>query len=324
MFVLWVWAGVVSGGVHGGGMAWWCCGLRWGEGRPELRWFAPRRAERGSPLVFGQELAFVAQGVRCCVGVWRGGRRTTCPTGAAVPVRGARDQCAECARIDRSFSVAADTHAGDQRPYAVYLAWFGPGLLKVGITGVRRGPARLYEQGAVAFAWLGRGPLMAARRAEELLGAALKVPDRIPYARKRIVRAALPPPDERVAELRDCHARAGALAAWPESLERVAFEPVDHADLFGIGGEELARGWVVRELGDGGGVAGTLVGAAGPDLYLRPRGGGGVVVVDARLLSGWRLRAADAAQPGVSVPVDPLAAPAAGEGSGGGVQGGLF
>ncbi|MDI3402664.1 DUF2797 domain-containing protein [Streptomyces cavernicola] len=305
-------------------MAWWCAGVRWREGRPELRWFGDGRGERGSVLGFGQELAFVARGERCCVGVWRAGRRTPCPVGAVVPGRGTRDQCAECARIDRSFSVAADTNAADQRPYAVYLAWFGPGLLKVGITGVRRGPARLLEQGAVAFAWLGRGPLMAARRAEELLGAALKVPDRISYARKRAARLDLPPLAARVAELRDCHARAVALAGWPESLRRVEFEPVDHAGLFGL--EELrdvAEVRVVRELVDGGGVAGRLVGVAGPDLLLRPRDGGGPVVVDGRLLGGWRLVAAEteAERAGVSVPVEALTV--RDEGSRG-VQGGLF
>ncbi|MFM9369071.1 DUF2797 domain-containing protein [Streptomyces sp. Da 82-17] len=304
-------------------MAWSCAGVRWAEGRPELRWFGAGR-ERGSALAFGQELAFVARGERRCVGVWRAGRRTPCPVGAVVPGRGTRDQCAECARIDRSFSVAADTNAGDQRPYAVYVAWFGPGLLKVGITGVRRGPARLHEQGAVAFAWLGRGPLMAARRAEELLGAALKVPDRIPYARKRAVRLALPPVEERLAELRDCHARAVALPGWPESLERSEFQPVDHTDLFGLDAmraEPAAQVRVVRELVAGGGVAGRLVGAAGPDLFLRPRDGGGPVVVDGRLLGGWELVAADAERVGVSVPVEPLSVR---EEAGGGVQGGLF
>ncbi|MDI3388668.1 DUF2797 domain-containing protein [Streptomyces sp. B-S-A8] len=303
-------------------MAWWCAGVRWGAGRVELRWVGDGRGERGSVLAFGQELAFVVRGERRCVGVWRAGRRTPCPTGAGLPGRGTRDQCAECARVDRSFSVAADTHAGDQRPYAVYLAWFGPGLLKVGITGVRRGPVRLQEQGAVAFAWLGRGPLMAARRAEDLLGTALKVPDRIPYARKRAARFALPPLEARVAELRDCHARAVALAGWPESLERVGFEPVDHTEVFGLGGMGEGSGArVVRELADGGGVAGRLVAAAGPDLCLRPRDGGGPLVVDGRLLSGWRLVAGDAERVGVSVPVEPLGGR---DGERGGVQGGLF
>src|SRR5690606_41839281 len=96
------------------------------------------------------------------------------------------------ARLDRAHSVAADTLADDPRPYRVYLAWFGPGMVKVGITAAARGPVRLLEQGAVCFSWLGTGPLMAARRTEELLRAALRVPDRIPYADKRAVRAVLP------------------------------------------------------------------------------------------------------------------------------------
>ncbi|MFD6726323.1 DUF2797 domain-containing protein, partial [Streptomyces sp. NPDC060131] len=107
----------------------------------------------------------------------------------------------------------------DPRPYRVYLAWFGPGLVKVGITAYERGSARLLEQGAVCFSWLGCGPLMAARRTEELLRAALGVPDRIPYAHKRAVRAALPESEvERAAEIAGLHARAVALGGWPEAL----------------------------------------------------------------------------------------------------------
>ncbi|CAO0827451.1 hypothetical protein SMICM17S_01872 [Streptomyces microflavus] len=93
--------------------------------------------------------------------------------------------------------MAADTLLDDPRTYRVYLAWFGPGMVKVGITREERGAARLREQGAVAFTWLGRGPLMAARRTEEVLRAALGVPDRIPYARKRAVRGRLPGEQER-------------------------------------------------------------------------------------------------------------------------------
>ncbi|MFC7306075.1 DUF2797 domain-containing protein [Streptomyces monticola] len=306
-------------------MTWWCAGLRWAEGRPALKWYAPGRAERSSPLSCGQDIAFVARGGRQCVGVWRGGRRTPCPVSAAVPARGTRDQCAECARIDRSFSVAADTNAGDPRPYAVYLAWFGPGLLKVGITAVERGPARLLEQGAVAFVWLGRGPLMAARRAEELLGSVLKVPDRIPYAQKRAVRATLPPLEERAAELRACHERAAGLAGWPESLERVPYQLTDHSGAFGLtgrGAPEMTG--TVRELVPDGVVAGRLVAAAGPDLHLRPAqgdGGAGALVIDTRLMSGWRLAAAG---PNAAVSVPVSAPPADESGGAGAVQGGLF
>lgn len=240
---------------------------------------------------------------------------------AVVSPRGTGARCEECARLDRAHSVAADTLADDPRPYRVYLAWFGPGLVKVGITRVERGSARLLEQGAVTFSWLGQGPLMAARRTEELLRAALGVPDRIPYADKRAVRAVLPGAGERLAEIRELHARAGELDGWPESLGRAPFEPVDHTDLFGLEGLPPARG-VVRELAAGGAVSGELYGAAGPDLHLLT--GLGVVVLDTRLMTGWDLTGAGDADAvggsGITFPVKELPGPAPDAG----VQDGLF
>ncbi|MFJ5546993.1 DUF2797 domain-containing protein [Streptomyces sp. NPDC093225] len=293
----------------------WCCtGLRWRPAGPALTWYAVgseqtdgTRRTRESPLAYGRPLAFAARGARRCVGVRRAGRWTPCPGGREVPARAGRDQCPECARLDRSFSVAADTNAADPRPYRVYLAWFGPGLTKVGITAEERGPARLLEQGAVAHSWLGRGPLMAARRTEEVLRAALGVPDRIPYARKRAVRAVLPPVAERRAELAGLHARALGVPGWTETLEPLPCVVADHAEVFGLAGLPRPTG-VVAELVDGGTVAGRLVAAAGPDLHLADG-----LVVDTRLLCGWVLTAPGETA-GTSVPIAPVGPdPAAGQ-----------
>ncbi|MET7982406.1 DUF2797 domain-containing protein [Streptomyces sp. NPDC005281] len=294
---------------------WTCSGLRWSGDGPVLVWGGGRT----SPLSPGRRVAFgvVDGGVRTCVGA----RGNACPVRAVVSPRGTGARCEECARLDRAHSVAADTLADDPRPYRVYLAWFGPGLVKVGITRVERGSARLLEQGAVTFSWLGQGPLMAARRTEELLRAALGVPDRIPYADKRAVRAVLPGAGERLAEIRELHARAGELDGWPESLGRAPFEPVDHTDLFGLEGLPPARG-VVRELAAGGAVSGELYGAAGPDLHLLT--GLGVVVLDTRLMTGWDLTGAGDADAvggsGITFPVKELPGPAPDAG----VQDGLF
>ncbi|MGI5444526.1 DUF2797 domain-containing protein [Streptomyces sp. CA-243310] len=283
-------------------MTWWCTGIRWKDGGPSIGWYGPQRGERGSPLGYGHRLAFAARGERHCLGVWRAGRRTPCPTGRPVPGRAGNSQCPECARLDRSFSVAADTNVADPRPYRVYLAWFGPGLLKVGITAEERGPARLLEQGAVTWAWLGRGPLMATRRTEELLRAALGVPDRIAYARKRAVRAHLPPRAERAEEVAELHARAAVLPGWPESLERLGCEVVDHAAPFGLDTlPEPVR--VVTEMVADGTVTGTLVGAAGPDLHFADG-----LVVDTRLLAGWEL-VAPLEDGGAEVPTTVVAPP---------------
>lgn len=246
-----------------------------------LLWDGGRR----SPLSWGKRVAFaVAEGgVRGCVGA----RGHACPVRAPVSGRSTGARCEECARLDRAHSVAADGIADDPRPYRVYLAWFGPGLVKVGITAVERGSARLLEQGAVCFCWLGSGPLMAARRTEELLRAALRVPDRIPYAEKRAVRGALPgDEEERLCEIREVHGRAVELAEWPESLTRAPFEGVDHLAVFGLDAAPAAR----REIGElvaGGAVSGELVAAAGPDLHLVS--GEEVIVLDTRLMRGWEL-----------------------------------
>ncbi|GGR80184.1 hypothetical protein GCM10010284_11740 [Streptomyces rubiginosohelvolus] len=291
-----------------------------------------------SVLAYGTGLGFRAVGERHCVGA----RGNVCPLGAVVPGRSTGGRCAECARLDRAHSVAADTMADDPRTYRVYLAWFGPGMVKVGITGEERGAARLREQGAVAFSWLGRGPLMAARRTEEVLRAALGVPDRIPYARKRAVRGQLPGPEERAGAVAELYARAAALEGrgWPESLERLPLEVVDQVGVFGLDRapdadadadpapgrsvRESAPAPVraVRELVDGGVVAGRLVAAAGPDLHLAVADGG-VVVLDTRLITGWDLTAVTRATGATEVTGSDVRVPLIDIG-GGGVQGGLF
>lgn len=291
---------------------WWCAGLGWGGGEPGLRW----EGGRVSRLSYGGVLGFRVVGERRCVGA----RGNPCPVRAVVPGAATQARCAQCGRLDRLFSVASDGVPDDPRTYRVYLAWFGPGLVKVGITAEERGAVRLLEQGAVAFCWLGRGPLMAARRTEELLRAALGVPDRVPYARKREVRGALPVREERARELALLYGRAVGLDGWAETLEPVPFAAFDHAEAFGLAdsGGDGAGSCVVREAVDGGGVAGRLVAAAGPDLHLRIAGGD-VLVLDTRLLVGWRLEGADAGA-GVTVPVRPLRAAT----GGGAEQGGLF
>ncbi len=277
--------------------AWKCSGLRWAADGPVLTWVGGRR----SALVRGRRVAFgVAEGgVRTCVGA----RGHACPARAGVPGRSTGARCEECARLDRAHSVAADTIADDPRPYRVYLAWFGPGLVKVGITAYERGAARLLEQGAVCFSWLGHGPLMAARRTEELLRAALGVPDRVPYAQKRAVRSGLPRSEgERAAEIAELHARAVALGGWPESLTPTPFCGTDHVAVFGLQGGEGGGPAVVGEVTElvaGGAVGGELVAVAGPDLHLATERG--VVVLDTRLMTGWGLVPAEGEPCGVPV-----------------------
>ncbi|MFI1656575.1 DUF2797 domain-containing protein [Streptomyces sp. NPDC020472] len=288
-------------------MEWWSRGIDWTGGAPGLRW----RGGRVSTLTYGQRLAFRAVGVRRCPGA----RGNACPLAAVVPGRSTGGRCPECARLDRAHSVAADTVADDPQPYRVYLAWFGPGMTKVGITAEARGEARLLEQGAVAFSWLGRGPLMAARRTEEVLRQALGVPDRVAYERKRAARHALPPAGDRAREVEELYRRARAVGGWTETLEPLEFAARDHAGAFRLDGLPRLDG-TVAELVGGGVVTGRLLAAAGPDLHLLAPDGR-CLVLDTRLVRGWILEAAGEGE-GFSVPV--TAAAAAAEGA----QEGLF
>ncbi|GAA2710005.1 MULTISPECIES: DUF2797 domain-containing protein [Streptomyces] len=268
---------------------WLCAGLRWSADGPALVWRRPGRGERLSPLPPGRALSFTTGAGRHCVGVRRGGRHTPCPTGAGVPATVTSAQCADCARLDRSRSVAADTLADDPRPYDVYLAWFGPGLVKVGITATERQGIRLLEQAALSYVLLGRGPLMAARRAEAVLGAALAVPDRIPYAAKRTARHPLPPRERRARELAATHAQALGLAGLPESLHTLPPAVVHHDEAFHT--EGIRTGGALAELAPGCTVAGRVAAVAGPDVHLETAEGH-QLVVDARQLAGWPLTAA--------------------------------
>ncbi len=106
---------------------------------------------------------------------------------------------------------------------------------------------------------------------------------------------------KRQAEIEELHGRAVALPAWPDSLTPAPCQPVDHGEAFGLTDLPAALG-EVTELVAGGVVSGRLLAAAGPDLHMET--GGGVVVVDTRLMTGWELVAPGAGGSGeLTVPV---------------------
>lgn len=288
----------------------WCTGIRWHDGRPAWGWRDARGGTRMSPVEVGgtARFAVAADGVRRCGGVARGGRWVACPYSAELTWTARGDQCARCAALDRSSSVAADTRADDPRPYSVYLAYFGPGLHKVGITATARGAARLLEQAAVCFTFLGEGPLMTARRTEAVLGAALRIPDRVSGTAKRGPRFRLPPARTRSAELRAVYEEVTALrGSLPDSLRPCAFKPVDHAALFGLDGAQAGPEAEVTELPPGSVLAGAVTAVAGRDLYLRTADRR--LLLDTRLAAGLALMATGATR--TTVPTAPVRAAAA-------------
>ena len=289
--------------------SWRCTGAQWTPDGPALGWASPAQGERQSPLLLPDgPLAFAVAGERRCVGVPRAGRRVDCPAGAVIPPGAANPLCPDCAAMDRRHSVAADTALDDPRPYRLYLAWFGPGLVKVGITAAERGDRRLLGQGALVHSWLGEGALPGVRRAERVLGTALGLPDRMAHAAKATARTlatsadgvadAVDAADPAAAELQAVHRAAHGHAAWPDTVARLPFTAHDHTAAYHFDRARPPRPErLLSRLAPGATVAGTLTAIVGPDAYLRPPGTGPLLLVDLRLLAGWQLTRTDPAAP---------------------------
>lgn len=92
---------------------------------------------------------------RHCVG-WRNittGERFSCPDTASVPAK--YEQCTVCQKrtgFNPAFyhanSVSSQQEARNQEPHLLYLAHFGPGTIKIGLSHAKRKNGRLLEQGA--------------------------------------------------------------------------------------------------------------------------------------------------------------------------------
>ncbi|MFC1416253.1 DUF2797 domain-containing protein [Streptacidiphilus cavernicola] len=277
----------------------------WDQGTALLEWSAPGGGtSRTSPLNIDTDLAFTAGADRRCIGVWRSGRHRHCPMSAPLAPTARTAQCAACQAADRADSIAADTRLHDPRPFAVYLAHHG-GAVKVGITAVERGDARLLEQGALASTVISTGALIAARRAEHLLAAALGLPDRMSAARKRLARARPGTAAERAADLLDTAERAGELA-WPQGQDRCEPQVRDHTAAYGLPADGLRPTAALLPLAPGDVISGRIACRIGTDFYLDNVSG--LVLLDTRLLAGWAL---GRAEPGTAptAALEPLAPP---------------
>ncbi|MEV6416224.1 DUF2797 domain-containing protein [Kribbella sp. NPDC051718] len=282
--------------------AWRVTGVGWRDGVAQLEWVGDgRNVVRRSPLQVGAELAFGFEGERRCVGFWRAGRRLGCSTRTVLAAGGRSGQCIDCQGMERANSVAADTRLDDPRPYNVYLAHHGS-VIKVGITAVERGEARLLEQGALASVMISAGSLVGARRVEMTLGAALGLPDRVGVSRKRAARVQPGSAAERSTGLLGVVEQIGAMD-WPEGQVRCEALVSDHVATYGLPDDGLRAEVAMTEPVGGGVIAGRIVCAIGSDLYVETPVG--LLLLDTHLLAGWTLgRAPAGAEP--TVPLEKL------------------
>ena len=274
-------------------------GLTKSLGRGAMGWSAPawlarRRASGGGELAgpAGARRAF-----------WRregssgSGRRVErrCSGARGNPVRRCRAEYLGSHRSARGWTGRTRwprTRSPTTRAHpAFYLAWFGPGMVKVGITRESRTAARPLE-GALSPGW-GAGPLMGPGAGRSGRVRRSGCPTGSVRAQARTCGVSCPDGGTGDRGRGSARRRAGRGTGLPDSLERLPFEAVDHAGSFGldgVGGRRRpggARGWSTAGV-----VAGRLVAVVGPHLHLGtgPRGVG----AGARLITGWVLVGADA------------------------------
>ncbi|MGH3822066.1 MAG: DUF2797 domain-containing protein [Pseudonocardiaceae bacterium] len=188
----------------------------------------------------------------------------------------------------------------DGREYALYLAWFGPGLMKVGLTATERGTDRLAEQGALAFTWLARGRLPAVRAGEQRISASGLAPERRQRRVKLAVWWKLPDQTQRQDDLRTAYQEISETVSWPAGLDREACAVVDLVEPFGLDAFPDACQEIIA-LASGAVLSGTVRCAIGRDLLLDTPDG--PILADTRLLAGWPLHPTTAAPTGLGLRV---------------------
>jgi hypothetical protein len=277
---------------------WWCTGVSWRGGQPALTLVDVDGREHTKQLRYGTRLGVQIIGSRRCIGIWRGDVRS-CPFDSPLTAAQADAQCDACAAADPGRALARDATV-DARTFRVYLATFGAGVLKVGITAAERGPERLREQGALAFTWLAEGSHPAARAAEAAVAAARMATERPRRAAKLAGWTQRGDLEQRRRALTTVATAAHRLPTWPAEATPTVVDVVDHAELYGLAAYADGSGGLPEHLEDvdqftpGAILTGRIRALIGPELVLDPQGSEYTadqvqrgLVISGRTLAGW-------------------------------------
>jgi len=247
--------------------------------------------EVSRPAVPGSLVSWTLHGPRRCTGTWTGASRRPCPATAQVAADGTDSQCPACAAADRGRQIARDAALGDDgREYLLYLAWFGTGLVKIGLTAADRGRDRLLEQGAIAFIPLAAGPYTPIRQAERLTSAAGLAAERISSRAKITAWWHLPMPAERAAQLTAARDRIAGQITWPGRVRLLPCAVTDQAADFGLDQNPPGAYTEVTSFSDPAALGGHILLAAGWHLLLRTPSG--PLLADMRHAAGRVIRSA--------------------------------
>lgn len=144
-------------------------------------------------LIMGQELALqFGMSTRHCTGWVDFENRRQEPCSDHTTVEGKYEQCIKCRNLTgfnpafyHAATVSKQQESINQKPHFVYLAYFGPGLIKVGISQESRGIRRILEQGAKAAIKLDTFPsALVARQYEAKIAALENVAENVTSSKK--------------------------------------------------------------------------------------------------------------------------------------------
>jgi hypothetical protein len=274
--------------------------MYWQAGEPVLT-AAHGGRHTALTLHAGLQVGWRLAGPRRCIGVWRAAEQTrqSCPHRAQVTGTGTDAQCSSCATVDTGRALARDLWRDDDREFVLYLAWFGPGLHKVGLTAAERKADRLLEQAALAYALLARGQLTLVRHAEQLISSWGLAGERVTGRAKMRCWWQLPVAAERAAHVERAAARVRDGIGWPDGLQLVDPVVVDQVDRFGLACLPPTFGEVTG-VRAGSVLAGTIAALIGRYLLI---GAGQTppMLLDARRLAGWTIAPTDGPCQGLSV-----------------------
>jgi Protein of unknown function (DUF2797) len=280
---------------------WICTGLHWIDGEPTL---IARRGEDEHKRVLhgGVGVSWRWSGPRRCTGWWAPatGRRP-CPRRAVIDARATMSQCPLCQSRDAGLALARDRIVDDGKEYQLYLAWFAPGMLKVGLTAVSRGNARLLEQAAIGYTIIATGSLPSIRRAELTLSHSGLATERVRARAKaeswwRLADAA----SSKESELADARSRALRILAGHDLNLLVDGPIIDNTSVFGLALAVPTSYQEITALADEGRLTATVREPIGKHVFMDTAIGPGdvaVLLLDTRLLAGHSLSAVSDPEP---------------------------
>jgi hypothetical protein len=177
----------------------------------------------------------------------------------------------------------------------LYLAWFGPGLVKIGLTAADRGRDRLLEQGAIAFTMIAVGPYRAIRQAEQAASAGGLAAERITTRSKTAAWPRLPAPRERAESLAAARDRLTDGVLWPSQVRLIPDGVTDQAQDFGLTDQVPDRWQEVTAIGEGAALTGQIRFVVGRHMLLDT--GTGPLLCDMRRAAGRVIRLAPSTGP---------------------------